>query len=150
MSSPVEFRIRAFRPDDDGEKQFVLKSWVGAARQCDMKTRRIDSHLFNAWMSPTAVSALGRSQILIAAPSDDDATIYGFAVFEPGLIHMVYVRPQLRKLGIARALLATVPYRETAFSTWTSECSWVCDKHPKLKYMPLWLGESVHGRQAAG
>lgn len=79
------------------------------------------------------------TEVRVAAPPDDDFTVFGFAVLQRGLIHMVYVKKPFRRLGLARKLLTGIRLDETAFTYWTRDVGeWIHDKFPKMKFNPHW------------
>lgn len=136
----LEYVLREMLPTDEG---FIARSWVDTARAGTRQTRQIDASLFNAWHYP-AVGALLKSPgvTVRVAGADDGLTIYGFAVYESGCVHCVYVRKTLRRLGLARALLTGVKLEGLAFSCWSRDVSdWVLERYPGLRYLPLWLSQ---------
>jgi GNAT superfamily N-acetyltransferase len=90
---------------------------------------------------------MGRAQTRVAAAAKDPVVIYGFAVLEPGLIHMVYVRRPWRKMGIARALLSGLRLEDCDWSTQSSDFrEWIRHKWTLRHYRPFWADEgNVYG-----
>lgn len=89
-------------------------------------------------------ATLEKSEVRVAAPKNDDVTIYGFAILQPPkTVHYVYVRntPDWRRMGIATALLAGVEPSTCTMTTWTDEVSgpdgWIRSKYKNFKYVPF-------------
>jgi GNAT superfamily N-acetyltransferase len=59
---------------------------------------------------------LGRttSIVKVAHLEDDEDAIMGFAVAEPGVLHYLYVRKEVRRQGIARKLMSYVGLGDNA------------------------------------
>lgn len=88
--------------------------------------------------------------VKIAAPPDDDFTVYAFAVTEPGKIHLAYTRKAWRRMGLAAELLRGMDLRDIAFSTWSPDVQhWAFEKY-RMRYVPNWIdfGSGEHGRAA--
>lgn len=97
-------------------------------------------------MLPLVNEVLRRAEVRIVGPMDDPVTIYGFAVLEPGLVHMVYVRNGWRHLGIAKQLLSGVSLSDVHYSTHTTDLqSWIRKRYRLGEYRPFWLNEAGHG-----
>lgn len=98
-------------------------------------------------MLPLVNGVLRRSAVRVAAPGGDPLTIYGFAVVEPGTVHMVYVRQGWRRMGIAKQLLADIAIADCAYSTHTSDLQAWIQRHYRLgEYRPFWLTEAANGK----
>ncbi len=136
-SARPDFIVRKGTVSDEG---FVAKSWVDTARGSSRQTRNIDAGSFNAFHYSMAKRILERAEIRIAAPPDDESTIYGFAVLEPGVVHIVYTKKAWRRLGIASELVRGVGATDACFSTWSQDCTnWISDKYKGMRYAPYWM-----------
>jgi len=90
---------------------------------------------------------LARAELRVAGPPEDETVLYGFAVLEPALVHMVYVRQSWRRMGIAKRLLEGVQLEACAYSTHTTDMGqWIRHKHPMTEYQPFWLTEAGNGK----
>lgn len=97
------YEIRASRPTDEG---LIYQSWTGSVRAAlHFQHDSVEALKFGTATRGLIEEILKRATVRIAAPADDDLTVYGFAVFEPGLLHCVFVKKPLRQLGIGSALL---------------------------------------------
>jgi hypothetical protein len=108
MSDSVAIPIRVAVLND---RAFVQDSWFRSfeSEYFDEMRRRLRSRL---------AAQAARSKILIACDPDDADTLLGFAILEGTKLHYVYVRGGMRRVGIARRLLSSVPIE--TFSTTTS------------------------------
>lgn len=68
----------------------------GVSHDCFRKT-------YHRWI--TKIFARPLAQAFVAATPEDASVLVGVAVFEPGTLHVVYVRQSLRGFGVATALL---------------------------------------------
>lgn len=90
-------------------EDFVYKNWLNSQKKyndfyklADSRTyyetyRRIINYLLNR---PNAI-------LRMAVLSDDLDVALGWSVIENDILHYVYVKPDCRKIGIARALIPT-------------------------------------------
>lgn len=145
-STRPEFVIRH---GENGDEGFAAKCWVDTARGSTTATRNVDSGLFNEWHYSVVGNLLSRCQLRIAAPPNDDVgEIYGFVLYEPTAIHMVYVKKTWRKFGIAKRLLGSMLEGDICFSTWSQDVgSWILSKYRNARYVPYWLapGDKSNG-----
>lgn len=136
------FVIRAAQPTDEG---FVANAWAETFRG-NPAERRIEPGFFNRAIYPRIRTILERAEVRIAGPAHEEV-IYGFAVLEPGCIHMVYTRKPWRRMGVAKALLQGVDFAAQDWSTQSGDFrEWIRHKHQFAHYRPFWLTEgSVYG-----
>jgi GNAT superfamily N-acetyltransferase len=135
----LAYAVRPLLPSDTG---FVARSWVDTARAGSRQARAMEAGAFNRWHYAAVAQLLASSsvEVRVAAPPEDDTTIYGFAVLEGTCLHCVYVRKAVRRLGIARALVDGVNLESATFSLWSQDVAeWVLEKYPGLRFAPLWL-----------
>lgn len=107
------FRIRPGLVTDEG---YIANSWIGSFMGSSKYAKRLQGRLVHGFCRPLVSELIKRAAITVAAPEDDDQTIYGYMVSGPGIIHMVYVRKEWRRYGIATALVAGVDLARTAYS----------------------------------
>lgn len=138
----------AIRPAIESDLGFVAQCWVREFRCSNGRLRKLDSHLFNRFCYPRVKHWLETSTVRVACPPGDAVTLYGFAVFSEDLMHMVYVLNDLRRLGIAKALLDGVDWQKKAWTTPTEDVEkWVKQKHDlyRQRHVPFWMIEVDHG-----
>ncbi len=116
------FAIRAGRPADH---PFVFARWVRSyegSRWADA----MPLPLFQEGHHRLIAALLAREgvRLLVACDPQDENTILGWAVLEPGVLHYVFVKEGVRRLGIGTALIASLsrPFRYSHqtddFATW--------------------------------
>lgn len=145
----MDFVIRPHTQSDEG---FLARSFVDTARGAHLSTRKVDAGLFNALHYVLAKDMLSSSTVRVAAPPDDETTIYGFSILQDGMVRCVYVKKAWRRLGIMRRLLEGVPLKDTAFSLWSQDVSnWIWEKvcvPNGMRYVPYWFDlRSLKGLQ---
>lgn len=129
------------RKGTEADWAMVADAWANSHRASSRATKLSDPACFFRHHHRIIDSVLKdpRTEVRIAAPPDDDFTVYGFAVLQPGLVHMVYVKKPFRRLGLARKLLAGVRLDDSTFTYWTRDVTeWIHDKHRKLKFNIYW------------
>src|SRR4051812_7809003 len=104
------------RKGTESDWPMVADAWANSHRASSRATKLSEPGLFFKHHHRLINSVLLdlETEIRIAAPPDDDFTVYGFAVLQRGLIHMVYVKKPFRRLGLARKLLSGIRLDESA------------------------------------
>ncbi len=100
--------VRLAEPSD---VPLVSESWLEAYRNDSPWAHRLTDRVFFAHHQPVVAALLSRSCALVACDPEDPRVVYGAVVWEPATeegpaLHWVYVRKALRRLGVARRLLA--------------------------------------------
>jgi hypothetical protein len=93
--------LRDWKPSD---RNFVIDSWVRSYR--GSTSALIPESIYFDSQRRLINALLERCQITIAGFDEDPDTILGWACTSSSAIHYVWVRPQFRKQGIAKAMLA--------------------------------------------
>jgi ribosomal protein S18 acetylase RimI-like enzyme len=93
---------RELRAED---RNFVLGTWLHHARRRVWRHDPAGSD-YDAGHSAAIAACLSRSSATVACLADDEYVILGWACWERGVLHYCYVKPEFRRLGIARSLLA--------------------------------------------
>lgn len=110
MDVPV--RIRDAHPDD---VHYVIKTWCREHRF--NKPQHMPDRLYYQEQQKVIGQLASKSQLKVACAPDNLSAIYGFAVGKQLsdttlLAHYVYTRNEWRRLGVARALIQALGYRE--------------------------------------
>jgi hypothetical protein len=138
------------RAGTESDVPFICKSWLETLRSSH-EARAVDSASFSRHHLAIISRILKRPgvQVRIAAPPDDDFTVYAFVVMEPGKIHLAYTRKAWRRMGIAKELLQDQKLSEMSFSTWSPDVQhWAFEKY-RMQYVPNWIDSGrEHGRAA--
>jgi GNAT superfamily N-acetyltransferase len=98
------YLLRPGRPDD---RAYVARTWVADYRSSTFAEWAGGSYY--AGHNDSVTKCLDRSsvRVTVAHVPDDDSALLGFAVREGAVLHYVYVRADLRRLGIAKAMLGS-------------------------------------------
>lgn len=95
--------LRAGKPDDQA---YVTKTWVGAdAWHAAARTLGLTHRI---WHTRLVKKLLERQDttLTVAAHHEDEDAILGWSATRPGKLLYVYVRRELRRLGMGNALIA--------------------------------------------
>lgn len=100
-------------------RSLVYSTWLRSYEHSSPMTKQIPRKVFFAEHHKILDGIFARNPtVRMAVMPEDPSVVFGWAVYEPGTLHYVYVKPDFRKHGIARALLADLP-RPFAYSHWT-------------------------------
>lgn len=142
-NSPAPIYI--LRPGTPADRAFIAKTWAETFR-ANPAEKRIEEGIFRRGVYRCIEAILERAIVRCAVPPSDDGVLYGYAVLEPGCIHMVYVRRVWRKMGLARRLLAGIELADSDWSTQSADFrDWIRHKYRLRHYRPFWLTENAHG-----
>ena len=104
------------RSERSGDRNLILSSWLRSALQFPIwHEGRIGSPSIN--LPPVGVplysqhqsilkKILDRSLVLVASDPEEDDHVFGYCVFEKDCLHWVYVKKDLRRMGLGSYLLA--------------------------------------------
>jgi hypothetical protein len=136
-SSALEYVVR---PGGKADLPMVADAWVLTLRALNRAAKRANKATFFRHHHRVVERILQQpdTQIRIAAPPDDDFTVYGFAVLQPGIVHMTYVKGLFRKIGMAKRLLADMKPNGLTYTQMTRDIYWIHEKYPGLVYDPFW------------
>ena len=101
------------------ELGFILDSWVKGAAESKMWAPRVGRgeggvatpvppHIPLHYHDLLLKKLLPNIRIMIACDPSDSDTIWGYAAWEPGLLHWVYVKSAFRRQGIGTVLLKSL------------------------------------------
>ena len=85
---------------------------------------------------------LNSSSVIIAHSPDEENAIMAYLIYSPfQAVHYLWVRPSLRRLGIARCLVdeAFPGVKELQFTLNTNDAKRISQKYPELVYNPFIL-----------
>ena len=105
------------RDEAEGDRHYVLSTWKRSEGEA---IGSIEGRRFGPWQERMMHDILARPgvRIVIAGPSDDDS-IGGWMVAqrEPmPCVFYLFVRPELRRLGLARMLVGELAMRAVAYT----------------------------------
>lgn len=106
-----------FREMGPGDRAYVASTWIAGYRGQAREHVSRDVYLAE---QPKLVDRLldAHGAVVVHSPRVE-RTIYGWACGEPGVLHAVYVVPELRGQGVAKALIA----RATGQASGTVVCT---------------------------
>jgi GNAT superfamily N-acetyltransferase len=127
--------IRSERP---GDRNLILSSWLRSALQFPIwHEGRIGSPSINlppgggtplySQHQSILKKILDRSLVLVASDPEEDDHVFGYCVFERDCLHWVYVKKDLRRMGLGSYLLARTGLGD--------EVSDQEDGFPRLRYL---------------
>jgi GNAT superfamily N-acetyltransferase len=130
------------RPVVPADEPFVFSVWLRGLRQC-LPYRRMRTNPFFWNAKPVMLEIYRRSTTLIAVYEGDPATILGCIVFEPELLHWLFVKESLRSFGIGRRLVedSGVDLRTVTTTAWNDETRRLLDRFPGATYNPFLFTE---------
>ena len=126
------------RSERSGDRNLILSSWLRSALQFPIwHEGRIGSPSINlppgggtplySQHQSILKKILDRSLVLVASDPEEDDHVFGYCVFEKDCLHWVYVRKDLRRMGLGSYLLARTGLGE--------EVSDLEDGFPRLRYL---------------
>jgi hypothetical protein len=126
----------AFRPAREADKPFMISSMVASSRTSPAHTAIWSERYFRSY-SQIVEGIVARVNALVAHSKNDDNHICGYVLWsgdpEPATIHYVYVKDQLRGMGLAQTMLRTV---RPEFGVDTTVVTAAC--RPKGASAPTW------------
>ena len=105
------------RSERSGDRNLILSSWLRSALQFPIwHEGRIGSPSINlppgggtplySQHQSILKKILDRSLVLVASDPEEDDHVFGYCVFERDCLHWVYVKKDLRRMGLGSYLLA--------------------------------------------
>ena len=126
------------RSERSGDRNLILSSWLRSALQFPIwHEGRIGSPSINlppgggtplySQHQSILKKILDRSLVLVASDPEEDDHVFGYCVFEKDCLHWVYVKKDLRRMGLGSYLLARTGLGD--------EVSDQEDGFPRLRYL---------------
>lgn len=136
-----EIVIRHALPEDAA---YILATWLRFYKGNSPFTKRIRHKVYYRWHPRIIEAVLSRpaTKAFIAHPTGESEVIFGYLVTEwrgeRPLVHFVFVKEELRRMGIGRALLeaSRVDLSQAIFTHWTYDVDQILPKFPGLTYDP--------------
>lgn len=89
--------------DEDADERFIMDSWLTSLRKSP------DSNLPDKFFFPAyraiAKFLLVNSQVRVLVPKEEPSLILGYIVYDPGMVHWVYVKRNTRGNGLAKKMI---------------------------------------------
>ena len=99
------FRIRSSTKND---VSFVYATWLKSYKYDSPLTKFTKSELFYNQHQKILDRLLLKAKVNVACDQNDEDLIFGYIVFEPHVIHYIYVKEPFRGYGIATKLLEAI------------------------------------------
>lgn len=126
----------------DSYRSFILARWLRSNRYGNDMFKLTQSDPYYESYSLFIMNILKRKKIniRIAVLDDDEDVALGWCVDEGDILHYVYIKPEVRRAGIARSMvpknIKTITHiTHTGLSIWQ-------EKLPKINFNPF-IGESL-------
>lgn len=132
-----DWTIRQANGDDIS---FIYATWLNSFREDSDRGYECRKSIFFAEYNLVADRILEdlNTEILVACSPENQNVIFGYLVYEPGIIHYAYVKELFRKLGIARSLfIAAETPKVITHKTRTIKP--ILRKHDEIIYNPFIL-----------
>ena len=121
------FTIRIAKKEDIS---FVYSTWLKSYKHGSPLTKYTKRELFFEVHQRILDELLSKSKVIIACKDDDEDLIFGYIVFEPHIMHYVYVKEPFRNYGIGKRLIQEV---KTPFQT----------SHLTYSLLDLWTAKKI-------
>lgn len=123
----------------------LYANWLRSFRNGNDMIKLINSSAYydNYKNVITALCSHPKTQIRVAALSDEPDVAFGFSVCSPGILHYVYVPHAYRRTGIGRELIPP-PMRIHSFTHVTKSwlAIWPTKNYQHMKYNPFSRGSN--------
>lgn len=96
--------VRAFDPDRPGERSFIISTWVRSYGHVRANISRSQYAALHGRLVEKLLSA-ARARVVVACSENAPDALHGWACGAAPSLHYVYVPPELRRSGLARALV---------------------------------------------
>lgn len=101
MNKPL-VKIRDARVSDQA---FIFSSFLKGLYYGNEFYRQIDKEAFMQNYKKVLTGLLIRSTCKVLHQPDDEDALVGYAIYEPGVVHYLFVKPPFRRFGLAKLLL---------------------------------------------
>ncbi len=126
----------AMRPLEATDTGFVATNWANSYRHRALKWSRVEPGVYEREQRKLIDRMLGAAEFSLLVNAEVPRTIYGWACATGRVLQYVYVVPELRKRGIARALCEQLEVwgeRVVCSHRWTK-------KNPRIEWNPYAAG----------
>lgn len=148
MSSESAVRV-AVRPMGPEDINFAIKSHLLTLRHSSPVSWFVENPDFFEGEQKTIKRVMARQSCrgLVAGPEGDPELVLGFVLFEPGVLHSLYVKAAFRRQGIAKALLQAanldpVQGFVSGIAVHDSTKGWLKQKYPAVRFNPYVRSET--------
>lgn len=128
------------RPAEGQDIPFIYSSWLNSYRYDSSLGRGCRNQVFFPEYNRVIDRILSRENVktIVACKTDEPGVIFGYLVFQPGILHYCFVKEVFRKEGVASSLaLSASPAIQ--FTHRTTALEPILKKHPELIFNPFIL-----------
>lgn len=93
------------RPPKASDIAFIYSTWLKNLYFGNSWFRSIERKVYFDKYKLVLDRVLQRSTVLVCCLTDDPDVVLGYVVYEPGILHWIYVKKGFRRLGIGKLLL---------------------------------------------
>lgn len=147
LANGVELRIR---PAVSTDVPYMMKCYLENMRDAH-GGRRVSSEVFYVQERRVVERLLNEATVLVATSRNDLDYLLGYLIAEASdagpVLHWCYVRYDLRRLGIARALVETFCAEQAGtrwFTRWTHQVAAAMTVPPQLRRRPGYEYDPYH------
>lgn len=129
----LKFNIRDACGDDI---PFIYATWLESYRYDSYFGKSHRNGVFFSDYRKVIDKLLNDSKVIVACVQDEPGAILGYMVFEPSVLHYVFVKGAFRRLGVATGLCrhAFVSDAPLTFTHKTYTCLPIIEKTDRLTY----------------
>ena len=102
------------RAPNENDISFIYASWLNSYRNDSYIGMSVRKTIFYREYQTIIDSILGRGKVIVAVKPDETNIIYGYIIYEPKVLHYVFVKEAFRRLGICKELLRAAGSPQTA------------------------------------
>lgn len=131
-----DLALVATRPYRDGDKNFILASWLRGLYYGSEWFREIPKEIFMENYHKVIDHILNRAQVTVACLKDDEDVILAYSVHGAHKLHWVFCKKAWRGIGISKLL---VPVETTTITHLTKVAISYLRKNPNVHFNPFSL-----------
>lgn len=131
-------QLVAVRDGVDGDRNFILATWLKGLRYGNDWFEAIDSRIYFEFYHKVIEAILARPDtvVKVACLADDGDVILGYSISTGDILHWTFCKKEWRSIGIAKSLVPPTTHTVTHL---TSLGRSIMRKHPTLKFNPFAL-----------
>lgn len=134
----MQWDIREVYPSDEN---YIKHTWFKAVSAHRFKLFKRSA--YELLLNQDIKEAFESAEKMVCCSQNDKTLIFGFIIYEPELLHLVYVKNLFRNFGIAtelyRRAYGTGSPREAA--NFFPNCDWLKKHAPEIVFNPFWREE---------
>lgn len=131
-----DLALVATRPYREGDRNFILASWLRGLYYGSEWFREIPKEIFMENYHKVIDHILSRAQVTVACLKDDEDVILGYSVHGGPKLHWVFCKKAWRGIGISKLL---VPVGTTTITHLTKVAVSYLRKNPSVHFNPFSL-----------